>query len=603
MNEHILTGLVSLFGLGALAQILAWRAKIPSILALLATGVIIGPWLDVVAPHELLGAVTFPLVSLGAAMVLFEGGLSARWQDLKNVRGPVARLVTLGMLVTWCLTTAAAHYVLHLSLESSSLLGAVLVVTGPTVIGPILRHARPQSRLGHILQYEGIINDPLGAILALLVFQVIQVERVETAASLILWGVFRATVVSALIGLCAARLYVFARKRNFVPQSLENAVLLPTVFAAFALANHVQPESGLLAVTVMGVHLASQQEVDIQANIEFAEHLRTMLISVLFILLTARIEWSDLAVVPAEGAVFVLLMILVVRPLSVFLSCAGSDLSKKQKALLAGVAPRGIVAAAVSSVFALRLEESGIAGAELLMPLTFMVIASCVLIYGLGTAPLVRILGLSEKHANGVLFLGANRIARTLGECLQQAGVYVMLVDTNRGKVMRARRMGLNASHGHLLADHTLNRLDFGEVGQLVALTPSDDANTVAVQTMKSTLGAGHVAQIECDAAPPGGSDAPRPGGRLRGQSFAPTLSYEELAHAAAQGKAKLTPISEEFTWSDYKSFYEGRAVPLLILGREGRPRVLSTPEDEVLAGERVLSLVSHDESSAEAAQ
>lgn len=592
MNEHILTGLVTIFALGAAAQMLAWRLRIPSILVLLATGMLVGPGLGYIAPQELLGEVTFPLVSLGAAIVLFEGGLSARWQDLKRVRGPVARLVTAGMLITWCSTTAAAYFVLHLSLELASLLGAVLVVTGPTVIGPILRHARPQSRLGHILQYEGIINDPLGAILALLVFQVIQVERVETAASLILWGVVRATVVSALIGLAAARLYVEARKRRFVPRQLENAILLPAVLSAFALANHVQPESGLLAVTVLGIYLASQEEIDIEANIEFAEHLRTMLISVLFVLLTARIGWADLAVVPLEGAAFVLIMVLLVRPASVFISCFGSDLRSKQKALLAAVAPRGIVAAAVSSVFALRLEATDMEGAELLMPLTFLVIASCVLFYGLGARPLVRALGLQEKHPSGVLFVGANRIARSIAECLQSASIHTVLVDTNRRKVMTAKRMGLNAVHGHLLATHTMNRLELGDVGLLIALTSSDDANTLAVQHMKNTLGEKYVSQIECDSTGSGEGGVRRPGDEMRGQLFARGYDYGALAGATSSGRVKLTAITEEFDWEAFKSHNQGRIIPLLALDRDKRPRVLAGLEGEVESGEQVLSLL-----------
>ena len=348
MHEHLMVGLVMLIALGAGSQLLAFHARVPSILVLLVCGFVAGPILGVVTPSELLGEITFPLVSLGAAIVLFEGGLTAWFQDLKAIESPVRRLVSVGLVITWVLSTAAAHLLVGVSLSLSALLGAILVVTGPTVIGPILRHSRPGGAVGHILKYEGIINDPIGAVLALIVFQVIQVEHAETALLLVFWGVVRATVSAAVLGIVSSYAYAYGRKRGWIPAPLENAVLISLVLGVYALANLVQPEAGLLAVTVLGMALASRQDIDVEANVEFAEHLRTMLISVLFILLTARIDTSDFSNVPWGGGLFVAVLIIVVRPISVFLSTWGTGLRRRDKIFLALVAPRGIVAAAVS---------------------------------------------------------------------------------------------------------------------------------------------------------------------------------------------------------------------------------------------------------------
>jgi NhaP-type Na+/H+ or K+/H+ antiporter len=295
LNEQILPELVLLMALGAAAQWLAWRIRVPSIFVLLVVGFLSGPVFGLLDPDALLGPVTLPLVSLGAAVVLFEGGLSASWSDMRSVAQPVRRLITLGLLTTWLGVTVAARFALGIGWELAALLGAILVVTGPTVIGPLLQHARPRGRVGRILKFEGILNDPLGAILAVLVFQVIQTEQVETAVSLVILSVAKAALWASALGIGAAFGYTFVRKRDWLPESLQNAVLLPLVLGVYALAGAVQHESGLLAVTIMGIALASQRRVNMEASVEFTSHARTLLISVLFVLLAARMQLSKLA--------------------------------------------------------------------------------------------------------------------------------------------------------------------------------------------------------------------------------------------------------------------------------------------------------------------
>ncbi len=592
MNEEILTGVVALLALGAFAQLLAWHAKVPSILVLLVLGLLVGPVFGLLEPSELLGDVTFPLVSLGAAVVLFEGGLTARLQDLKGIQGPVSRLVSIGIVVTFLLTAGASHFIVGLSPSLSFLLGAILVVTGPTVIGPILRHARPSGSVSGILKYEGIVNDPIGAIIALITFQVIQVEQVEHAFSLILWGVLKAAVFSAAIGFAWSFGYLYARRKRWIPEALHNAVLLPWALIAYALANHLQAESGLLAVTVMGMALASQRKVDLESNVAFAEHLRTMLISVLFILLTARITWDDLAALPLGSFALVAFLILIVRPLAVFLSTWRTSLDGKERIFLAGMAPRGIVAAAVSSVFSLRLVAAGHEGAELLMPITFLVIGSCVVVYGLGARPLAKVLGLSQPQAGGVLFLGANRISRGLAQALADAKIPTTVVDTDRRKVMRCRSMNLHAEYGKLSDQHVLNRLDLGKLGQLIALTSSDDANTIATEQFRSVFGVDNVHQVCCESNERAEVGMNTPVRNLGGTRFSPNADYDELLDWARRGTAKITRMTDAFDYDALLAHYNGRALPLLLIDAQGAARVLSEDGPLPQSGERVVSFI-----------
>lgn len=595
VNERILTGLVLLAGLGAAAQLLATHLKLPSILVLLLVGLVCGPLTGTFDPAALLGDVTFPLVSLGAAIILFEGGLTARIQDISDVKRPVVRMVTVGLVVTWVATSALSYFLLDLGLSLSCLLGAILVVTGPTVIGPILRHARPHDDVARTLKYEGILNDPLGALLAVIVFQVIEVERVETAVSLIALSVLKAALLATAIGALFAWLFVLSVKRRWIPRDHSNAVLFPLVLGAYALSNQVQHESGLLSVTVMGIALASQDRVDIEPNIEFAEHLRMMLIPVLFILLTARMTLDDLANIPATAVGFVLLLILLVRPAAVLLSTWRTKLSFKKRAFLSGMAPRGIVAAAVSSVFSLRLVEEGWEGAHLLMPITFLVICVCVVVYGSTARPLARALGLSEKEPGGVLILGANRAARELASVLGTIDVPVVLVDSNRRNVLVSRSAGLRAEHGRVLSEHVQNRLDLGRIGMLLALTSSEDANTLAATHYRPLLGTEHVHQVAVGGAMPGKNQVNAP--RVQGSTFAPGADYTTLNHFAVHGRTKVTPLTKEFDYAKLLAHYQGRILPLFVVSEPGAIRVIDGDSSEPKAGEQVVSFVL-DESS-----
>jgi NhaP-type Na+/H+ or K+/H+ antiporter len=578
MHEETLNGIVTLVALGALSQWLAWRLRIPSILVLLATGFVAGPLTGFFEPDEVLGSLTFPFVSLAAAIVLFEGGLTASWEEIRGVAVPVRRLIIIGIPVTWSVLTFAAHLLLGLSAELSLLLGAILVVTGPTVIGPILRHARPRGDIGSVLKLEGIINDPIGAILAVLVFQGIRAEEAEQALSAAAVGIIKAALISGLLGYVAARVFVKFRERDMLPGFLHNAVVVPFVLVVFAAANHIQAESGLLAVTVMGIALASQNRVDMEQSLEFTEHARIILISVLFILLTARMEISDLTGLPAAAAGFVAVVILLARPASVALASVGSGLQRNEKLFLAAMAPRGVVAAAVSSLFALELVDMGYEAASMLMPVTFAVIASTVLVSGLLAVPLVQGLGLAQSEPQGVLIVGAGRAGRSLAQALGRHDIRVLLVDSDGAKIEEARRLGLLSRRGEILSRRVLRDLNLDGIGQFVALTPNDDVNTLAATHFARLFGEANVFQIQPSTDL--GGPLPEYASELQAHWFAAGATLDKLEALAKSGGLTREIELDGKTMEDVRDQYGMDVAPLFVIDAEGHVDFVDTDED-----------------------
>jgi NhaP-type Na+/H+ or K+/H+ antiporter len=578
MHQETLNGIVTLVGLGALSQWIAWRLRVPSILVLLATGFVAGPVTGFFEPDEVLGSLTFPFVSLAAAIVLFEGGLTASWDEIRGVATPVRRLILIGIPITWGVLTFAGRSLLGLPMELALLLGAILVVTGPTVIGPILRHARPRGDVGSVLKLEGIINDPIGAILAVLVFQGIRLEEAERALSAAALGVIKAALLSGLLGYLSARIFVVFRERDMLPAFLHNAVVVPFVLVVFAVANHIQAESGLLAVTVMGIALASQKRVDMEQSLEFTEHARILLISVLFILLTARMELDDITGLPAAAAGFVAVVIFVARPLSVAVSTVGTGLRRNEKVFLGAMAPRGVVAAAVSSLFALELVDIGYEEAALLMPVTFAVIASTVLFSGLTAVPLVKRLGLAQSKPQGVLIVGAGRVGRILAQALRRHSVDAIVVDSDAAKIQEARRLGLQSKRGEILSRRVLRDLNLDGFGRFVALTPNDDVNTLAAAHFARLFGEGQVFQIRPSTEL--GGPLPEYAGELQAPPLAAGATLDKLeALAKSGGVTRDVELDGSSSMESVREQMGLDSAPLFVVDRSGNVEFVSDEE------------------------
>ncbi len=577
MTQDITTGLASIVVLGVSAQWLAWRFRIPSILILLTMGIVAGPLTGFLDPDALLGSLILPLVSLSVAIILFEGGLSLKIHELREIGGVLLRLSSIGVAVSWILITVSAHYLLRLAWPLSSLLGAVLVVTGPTVIGPLLRHLRLGGQVAAILKWEGIVIDPVGAILALVVFTILHSRAAHEAARDVLIQLGLTVVVGIGLGALGVGLLLIPLRNYRIPDSLQSPGVLACVFALFILANKLQPESGLLAVTAMGVGLANQRSVPVKHLIEFKENLTVLLISNLFIILAARLEPVDLHGLGLKSFVFVAVLIVVIRPLSVFLSTYPGKLNWRERLFLCCMAPRGIVAASIMSVFALEMAEAGYARSERLVPVTFLVVFVTVLFYGLGGMPLARWLGLANPNPQGILFVGADPLVRSIALALQKEGCPVLLVDTDQDNLSNARMLGLPTHFGSILAEQLLQEVNFGELGRLVAMTSNNEVNSLACLRFVDVFGRAEVYQL---------SVAPHPVGRhepvsleQRGRFlFGPQLTAEYLAeHYGSDPVVRVTRLTNEFKFADYQARHGPDVLPLLLLKPKGEVIVLTS--------------------------
>ncbi len=535
------------FGVGA--QWLASQVRVPSILLLLAAGVLAGPLLGIVNPQELLKDLLFPFVSMCVAIVLFEGAISLRAADWSTIRRPLLRLLTLGVAISWMLTLLAAHWVLGFSWFAATLLGAILVVTGPTVVGPLLRQMRPTGSVGPIARWEGIIIDPIGAVLAVLVFQTYRYFAVVNEVSVRdpILALITTVGVGSFLGIGAAWLLATCLRRQFVPDHLESPVTLAMVLTAFTLSNMIQDEAGLVTVTVMGIALANSN-VSLRHVIEFKENLSVLLISTLFILLAARLNLSDFQVLGWRGPAFVAIMILLVRPLSVLIPLYGSSVPWNEQLLLAWLAPRGIVAAAVASVFALKLGADG----KGLVPATFMVIIGTVVTYGLTSSLVARWLQLSSPDPQGLLIIGANRFAREFAAAVQKAGYPVLLVDANHTRTLEARMAGLQTTSVNILSEKARQEVDLGGIGRYLGMTENDEVNTLGGIHFAHAFGRANVFQF----APRLGSAAQRTPNAQHLQLhylFEEGDSIDPLLARLESATIRMTTLTAEFDWDDFK--------------------------------------------------
>ena len=590
--EHIGLAIGLIISLGAAAQWLAWRMGIPAILPLLIIGFLLGPVFGLVNPTDFIPEdLLFPAVSLAVGLILFEGGLTLRFSEIREIQAVVRRLVSVGAVVTWLGATAAGHYVVNLSWELAFLFGALVVVTGPTVIVPLLRVVRPSAKIGNVLRWEGVLIDPIGAMVAVLVFEyLITVSRTE-ALGVVAFTFLKFIVIGGVAGAVGGVLLAAILRRRLLPDYLVNFVALAFVFLVFAVSNTYAEESGLLATTVMGMILANQHVPNIHSLLNFKEELTLLFISLLFIVLAANIELDTLLAV-LNGSIVLLLavLMLVIRPLSVFISTIGSSFAFKEKLYLSWIAPRGIVAAAVSSLFASKLAKEGVVGADVLVPLVFLVIVGTVLLNSITAKPLARLLGIAEPDPQGFLILGAHPVARRIAAFLKEEGVSVQLADTNWSNVAAARVDGLDVYYGSLLSDQSDEEVRLSGIGKLLAMTSNDEANALAALKYARDFDSLNVFQLQ----PGRGSDRSKLGNENRGRIvFQKPVTYAELSHLFSRGaKLKKTEITEKFSLDDFNKMYGESSLPMFVIEEDEGIRVLTEGEPLPDEGGTLVALV-----------
>ncbi len=595
--------------LGVSAQWIAWRFRIPSILLLLLIGILAGPVLRYFlagtgfeelapSPDTLFGEdLLLALVGISVALILYEGGLTLRFGQLKGVGRSIVALVTLGALITWAVAAIASLFFFQLDPQIAILFGAIVIVTGPTVIGPMLSHIRPAGAVGPILRWEGIVIDPIGVLAAVLVFEAILIGETQSAVTPIVLGIVKTLIVGGGLGALSAVLLLGLMSRYWIPDFLQNPFSLMLVIATFTISNVFQAESGLFAVTAMGVVLANQKSADIRHIIEFKENIRVLLISTLFIVLAARLEMSELLSVDLWSMAALLVVLIVVgRPLGVFVSTIGAGLSWNERLFVSCVAPRGIVAAAGASIFALGLESRGIEGGELLVPLTFMVIVGTVTIYGLAATPLAKALGVSDQDPQGIVFIGAPRWVRAMSENLRARGVAVLLIDTNRANINAARMAHLPAIHANVLSEHAVEDLDLRGIGRALAVTPNDEVNALALQRFTEHFDKSELYRLP-SKAPKKKTDTDNTN-RLGRLLFEPGAHFALLESRIANGWIiKATTLSDEFTYDDYCTLYGPNTLALFIVRKSGSLVIATASRmTEPEPGDTLVALVNPDE-------
>ena len=589
--------LLAFGGIGAaalLCQWLAWRLKLPAILFLLLTGILVGPVLHLLDPQEMFGPLLMPLVSLAVALILFEGSLTLHLSEWREIGSVVHRLVTIGALSTWAVIAVATHWLLDFDWMLAILFGSLTLVTGPTVIVPMLRVVRPKASIANILRWEGIAIDPIGALLAVVVYSFIiaSAEGNGLKESLLTFG--GVILCGNLFGIFGGWLLGTLIRRQWLPEYLHNLAALAAVLGIFIASNEVTHESGLLAVTLMGMWLANMKGVDVRHILHFKENLSVLLISGLFILLAARLDLN--AMIGLGPLVLILLLVIqfIARPLNVLLSTAGSSLNWRERSLLAWIAPRGIVAAAVSAIFAIRLHEAGHQGALLLVPLTFAVIIGTVVLQSATARPLARLLKVAEPAPSGFLIIGANGPARTLGKALQQLGSRVLLTDSSWENIRAARMEGLPTYFGNPASQHADAHLDLVGLGHLLALSPSGEMNTLALMRFRHELGHQRMFGL-ASGQESRRTDKHRTSLEHRGNQLgSEALTYAKLASQLSQG-AELysTTLTDGFGWDDYRALHGERATLLFVRDDSGWVHVV-TPESTIkpAAGWTLLALI-----------
>ncbi|HCG5125088.1 TPA: sodium:proton antiporter [Vibrio parahaemolyticus] len=575
-NEALVLSAVGVIGLGC--QWLAWRLRLPAILFLLLAGLIVGPFMQWLKPDEILGNLLFPLVSLAVAVILFEGSLTLNFKEIRGVSGSVWSIVSIGAIISWAATSVATHYFLGFTWELAMLFGSLTVVTGPTVIVPLLRTVRPNSTLANILRWEGILIDPLGALFVVMVYEFIvshsAVNSMEVFGTIIAVGVF--------LGVASGAAVATVLRRAWLPEYLQPFAVLMVVLGVFSVSNHIESEAGLLTVTVMGMWLANAKDINIQQILHFKEHLTILLITGLFIFLAARISLDDFAALGSGALLLFVFMQLVSRPLSIFLSTMRSNLNLKDKLFLSWVAPRGIVAASISSLFAIKLTEYGVDGASLLVPMTFMVIIGTVVLQSATARPMAIALGVAEPAPRGFLLIGANRVAREIGQALARYDRRVLMTDSNWEYISQVRMMGLDYYYGNPISSHADDNLNMIGIGQVVALTPDQHFNIMACMQFVDEFGEDKVHCLQKVKTNGNGSEKHSVAQEYHGKLLmGGNVSYTQLASLLSRGaEIKHTKLSDNFTYQDYLEHHKTNLViPLFNVEDKGKIQFCDDPD------------------------
>ena len=500
MEQGVATAVLCIVGGGVAAQVLAARLRIPAIVLLLGLGFLVGPLLGLLHPSQSFGPNLKPLIGLAVAIVVFEGGLALDFRELRAAGGGVLRLTAIALPINFVLGTLAAHLIGGMLWGPAAVFGAILVVTGPTVILPLLRHARLERRSASFLKWEAIVNDPIGAILTAIVIEILvgfPVRSGEEAVTDLALHLAEGALAATVLGVGSAFLVAWAFRRDLVAETLKTPLLLALALVAYAVPNLLMHEAGLIGATVFGIALANLHVPGIGELRRFKEGLVVLLVSCLFVVLTADLDLAVLGKLSLPILGLTAATLFVVRPAAIWLATWRSDLTLRERLFVGWIGPRGIVAAAVAGLAGPRLSEAGYAGGDVIQPTVFAVIVATVLAHGFSLGPLARRLGLSAAaDAERLAVVGASPWSSDLALTLHKAGVPVLLIDTYPGALRAARDAGVPTLQAELLSRDAEEGLADQPPDYLLAATRDELYNALVCTRLAPELGRERVYQL-----------------------------------------------------------------------------------------------------------
>ena len=601
MDEQALViALVGVLGIGA--QWIAWRTGWPAIVLMLAAGFLAGPILGLFNPEEVFGEMLEPAIGIGVALILFEGGLSLDYRELRHSGEAVLRLATVGVIIGWALGAVAGFYVAGLVWPVAILFGGILVVTGPTVVLPLLRQSSVQTRPASVLKWEAIVNDPTGALCAVIAYEYFRKTAEEPNATLfeVVPPLILAAILAGLLGYAAARAIAYAFPRGLVPEYLKVPVLFTVVIGVFVLSNKIEHEAGLVAVTVMGVALANMHVSSLRSIHPFKENIAVLLVSGIFILLSSSLDAGDLEYLNWRFALFLLALLFFVRPATVLISLLGSSMPWNERLFVAWIAPRGIVLVAISGLFALRLSDLGYADGQVLIGLSFAVVVATIVAHGFTTDLVARWLKVKGSTRPGLLIVGSTPWTIALAREMHELETPVLVADSSWQRLAPARQAGLPFYHGEILNEATEHNLDLGPYQVLVAATDNEAYNTLVCNEFAHEVGRDSVYQLGEAGDDDDKHALPL---SLRGRAiFESGFGVPELTERQQWGwGVRKTKLSEQFGFEAAKEKMPPESHPLLVLRDNGNIRFFThAAEPEPRAGDVVLTYGPKQARSAE---
>jgi len=568
--QSLVIALIGLLGIAA--QWVAWRTGWPAIVLMLAAGFLAGPVLGLFDPRATFGEMLEPMVSIGVALILFEGGLGLNFREFRKYGEGVWRLVLLGVPLGWLFGALACYYIAGLVWPVAILFAGILVVTGPTVVLPLLRQSNIAPRPAAILRWEAIVNDPVGALCAVIAYEYFRLSQDGATIAGVVPPLVIAAILAGAIGFGMARLVAWSFPRGLVPEFLKAPVLLVTVIATFVGCNLIEHEAGLVAVTVMGIALANDNEATLRSIHAFKHSVAVLLVSGIFVLLAASLDVAQLRAFEWRFGLFLLALLFVVRPATILISLLFTSIPWNERLFLAWIAPRGIVMVSISGLFALRLEEIGFADGTILIGLSFAVVVATIVAHGFTIDAAARLLGLRGESRPGLLIVGANPWTVALARQMHELDTPVMLADPSWSRLQPAREAGLPYYHGEILNEAAEHDLDFAPFQVLVAATDNEAYNTLVCSEFAPEIGADSVYQLgDADSA----GDPRQLPAALKGRAlFSSGFGVEDVERRQAEGWVfRKTRLSEQFGLAEAKEALPDGATMLLLIRPNGRMR------------------------------